>query len=151
MLEHMILPFYRYTDFHGRSRRKEFWSFAVLNVLVMAILVSLAFSTGFSHRALIQHAEFAGSLGIATIAFFAILGMYSLATLVPSVAVNVRRLHDRDMSGWWCLAFVVLGMVPVIGWVASIFYLVMMVLPGTPGANRFGEDPRDPAGSQMFV
>ncbi|MCJ2187819.1 DUF805 domain-containing protein [Novosphingobium sp. 2638] len=151
MLEHMILPFYRYADFQGRSRRMEFWSFAVLNVVVMAVLASLAFSTGFSHRVLLQRAEFGGRLGIAAIAFFAILGIYSLATLVPSIAVNVRRLHDRDMSGWWCLGFVVLGVVPVFGWIASICYLVIMFLPGTPGANRFGEDPKDPAGSQIFI
>ncbi|MEJ2409657.1 MAG: DUF805 domain-containing protein [Novosphingobium sp.] len=151
MLEHMILPFYRYADFRGRSRRMEFWSFALLNGVVMTVLVSLAVSTGFSQRALIQRAEFGGSLGIAAIAFFAILAMYGLATLVPSVAVNVRRLHDRNMSGWWCLGFVLLGVIPVFGWITSICYLVIMFLPGTEGPNLYGEDPKDPANSQIFV
>ena len=151
MLEYMIMPFYRYADFAGRSRPMEFWAFAFLNVFVTAVLASLAFSTGLSHRALIQRAEFGGTLGIATIALFAILGMYSLAALIPSIAVNVRRLHDRGMSGWWCLGFVVLGIVPVFGWMTSIAYLVMMSLPGTQGPNRFGEDPKDAAGAEMFV
>ncbi|MCJ2178157.1 DUF805 domain-containing protein [Novosphingobium album (ex Hu et al. 2023)] len=149
VLEHMILPFYRYADFRGRSRRKEFWSFGLLNIGVVAILAGLVFSTGFSHRALIQRAEFGGTLGIGTTAFFAILGIYSLAALVPSVAVNVRRLHDRGMSGWWCLGFVVLGVIPFLGWITSIGYLVVMSLPGTSGTNRFGDDPRDQAGLEV--
>jgi len=82
MLEHMITPFYRYADFTGRSRRLEFWSFALLNLIVTAVLVSLALSTGLSYRAILQRAEFGGGLGVATIAFFAILGMYSLAVLI---------------------------------------------------------------------
>ena len=151
MLEYMILPFYRYAEFSGRSRRMEFWSFAFLNFIMMGILVGLAVSTGFSFRALIQSAQFSGDLGAATIAFFAILGMYGVATLVPSMAVHVRRLHDRDMSGWWCLGFVLLGLLPFIGWISNIVYLAIMFLPGSSGPNRYGEDPREPAGSQIFV
>ncbi|MCT2398881.1 DUF805 domain-containing protein [Novosphingobium mangrovi (ex Huang et al. 2023)] len=151
MLEYMIMPFYRYADFSGRARRMEFWSFAFLNFIVTSILVTLAFSTGFSHRALIRKAEFGGSLGIAAIAFFAILAMYSLAVLIPLIATNVRRLHDRNMSGWWCLAFVVLGVIPVFGWIGSIAYLVIMFLPGTAGPNRYGEDPKAPDGSEVPI
>jgi uncharacterized membrane protein YhaH (DUF805 family) len=151
MLDYMIMPFYRYADFTGRSRRLEFWSFAFLNFIVTSVLVSLAFSTGLSHGAIIRKAEFDGSLGMATIAFFAILGMYSLAVLVPMTAANVRRLHDRNMSGWWCLGFVVLGTVPFVGWVSSVAYLVIMFLPGTAGPNRYGEDPKDPGGSGIFA
>lgn len=151
MLEHMITPFYRYADFTGRSRRLEFWSFALLNLIVTAVLVSLALSTGLSYRAILQRAEFGGGLGVATIAFFAILGMYSLAVLIPSVAVNVRRLHDRNLSAWWYLGFIALNVVPVIGWGSNIAYLVLMALPGTSGPNRFGEDPKDPAASEVFT
>lgn len=147
----MILPFFRYADFGGRSRRLEFWSFALMNFLVMAVLVGLAFSTGFSNRALIQRVEFGGNIGVAAIAFFAILGMYGLAIVVPSVAVSVRRLHDRGISGWWCLGFILLGLVPVLGWITSIGYLVIMSLPGNAGANRFGADPKGPAGSGIFA
>ncbi|KHK92592.1 DUF805 domain-containing protein [Novosphingobium malaysiense] len=151
MLEHMITPFYRYADFTGRSRRREFWSFALLHLVITSVLVSLAISTGFSYRVLLQRAEFGGSLGVAAIAFFGILAMYALAVLVPTVAVNVRRLHDRDLSGWWCLGFVVLGAVPLLGWIGNVAYLVLMAMPGTEGANRYGNDPRDPEVPEIFV
>ena len=54
----------------------------------------------------------------------------SLGLLLPSIAVTVRRFHDRDMSGWWYLGFIVAGMIPVVGWIASIALLVIMALPG---------------------
>lgn len=151
MLEYMIMPYYRYVEFKGRSRRLEFWGFALLNSIVMAILAGLAFSTGLSHRALIQSAPFTGNLGGATTALFAILGMYGLATLIPGIAVNVRRLHDRDMSGWWLPGFMLLGLLPFVGWISSIAYVVLMFLPGTSGANRFGDDPKDPDGAAIFA
>ena len=52
-----------------------------------------------------------------------------LAFILPSIAVSVRRLHDRDLSGW----FYLLGFVPFGGLVLFIFY----ILPGTPGPNRY--------------
>jgi uncharacterized membrane protein YhaH (DUF805 family) len=78
-------------------------------------------------------------------------GLYLLFILVPGIAVTVRRLHDREMSGWWYLGFTVLGMIPVVGWIASIAFLVIMFLPGTPGYNRFGEDPKDLGGAEVFA
>ncbi|SFF94627.1 Uncharacterized membrane protein YhaH, DUF805 family [Novosphingobium sp. CF614] len=151
MLQYMFMPFQRYVDFAGRSRRMEYWSFALLNLIVMTVLVGLAFSTGFSYRALIAGGNFGAGLGIATISFFAILGIYWLAVLVPTIAVTVRRLHDRDMSGWWYLGFIVLGLLPLVGWLASIAFLVITFLPGTAGPNRYGEDPKDPSGSEIFA
>ena len=59
------------------------------------------------------------------------------AGYTAAVTVNVRRLHDTDHSGWWLL-LPLLSPVPVVGAVASIWYFVLTVLPGTPGANRFG-------------
>ena len=54
--------------------------------------------------------------------------------ILASLSVQVRRLHDTDKSGWWSL----LGIIPLIG---SIILLIMCVFEGTPGTNRFGEDP----------
>jgi uncharacterized membrane protein YhaH (DUF805 family) len=55
------------------------------------------------------------------------------------------------MSGWWYLGFVVANFIPFIGFIASIAYLVLMVLPGTSGANRFGADPKDPYAEDVFA
>lgn len=59
----------------------------------------------------------------------------SLVLLLPSLAVGVRRLHDTDRTGWWLL----IGVVPIIG---AIVLIVFFVLDSTPGANRFGPNPK---------
>ena len=66
---------------------------------------------------------------------FGLLGaLFLLITAVPSLAVSIRRLHDIDRSGWWSLLIVI----PFLG---TIWLLVLFCLKGTPGENRFGEDP----------
>jgi uncharacterized membrane protein YhaH (DUF805 family) len=55
------------------------------------------------------------------------------------------------MSGWWYLGVVVLSMIPLIGMLVGLAFLVLMLLPGTPGANRFGPDPKDPSGTEVFA
>lgn len=62
------------------------------------------------------------------------LSVFYLFTIIPSLAVSVRRLHDSDKSGWWLL----LSFVPAGALVLFIFYL----LDGTPGSNRHGPDPK---------
>jgi uncharacterized membrane protein YhaH (DUF805 family) len=59
---------------------------------------------------------------------------FAIATFVPFLAVAVRRLHDSDRSGWWLLV----GLIPVIGWIVNI---VQLCRAGTPGPNRFGDMP----------
>jgi len=67
-----------------------------------------------------------------------------LALLVPAIAVQVRRFHDQDKSGW----FVLLAFIPIIG---SIAVLVFMCLSGTDGPNRFGNDPKNPTNADVFA
>lgn len=62
-------------------------------------------------------------------------GLYSLAVLIPYLAVSVRRLHDTDRSGWWILV----NIIPLIGW---IIYLVFLCSDSKPGENRFGANPK---------
>ncbi len=61
--------------------------------------------------------------------------IYSLAVLVPSLAVTVRRLHDTDRTGWWLL----IGLIPIIG---AIVLLVFTLLDSTPGDNKYGANPK---------
>lgn len=98
-----------YVNFQGRATRTQFWMFVLFNFIAVVILCVLAFV-------------------IPALSF--LLSVYQIALLLPTLAIQVRRLHDTDRSGWWIL----LGFLPVIGGlVLFIFYL----LPGTPGANRF--------------
>lgn len=124
-MEWMLMPLKRYADFSGRSRRKEYWMFTLMNFIVAIVLygmiiAGLDFTTG--------DLSAVGMLGAG------LLVIYALAILVPSLAVQVRRFHDQDKSGW----FVLLGFIPAVG---GLIVLVFMCLPGTPGSNQYGPDP----------
>ena len=71
-----------------------------------------------------------GLLGIKWLA-----SIYSLAVLVPSIAVSVRRLHDTGRSGWWLL----IGLVPLIG---SLWLIVLLCLDSQPETNKWGANPK---------
>lgn len=111
-----LLALSRWQDFSGRSRRREYWTFTVVSWL-LAVAVSLAAGT------------IADSLSMVLLLVFA------LALIVPSLALQVRRLHDTDKSGWWFLV----ALVPFIG---GIVLFVLNCIEGTRGANRFGADPK---------
>jgi uncharacterized membrane protein YhaH (DUF805 family) len=124
-MEWMLMPLKRYADFSGRSRRKEYWMFTLMNFIVAIVLygmiiAGLDFTTG--------DLSAVGMLGAG------LLVIYALAILVPSLAVQVRRFHDQDKSGW----FILLGFIPAVG---GLIVLVFMCLPGTPGSNQYGPDP----------
>jgi uncharacterized membrane protein YhaH (DUF805 family) len=116
----------RYADFNGRSRRKEYWMFALLNLLIVVgiIIVGGLFGSMSSDPA----SMLAGPGAI-------LLIIYALGIFIPSLAVQVRRFHDQDKSGW----FVLLNFIPYLG---GIVVLVFMCLEGTRGDNRFGPDPK---------
>lgn len=158
-MEWMILPFKRYADFTGRSRRMEFWMFQLLNFIVAAVLVgpfmvsviNASIAAGgqpASDQAIVEELM-AGGMGLSMIGMM-LYGIYGLAIIIPSIAVTVRRLHDRDMSGWWYLGVVVATFIPLVGFLASIAFLVIMFLPGTDGDNRFGPDPKNPYSEDVF-
>ncbi len=116
-----FVPFGRYFEFSGRSRRKEYWWFTLL---VGPLAVFLAF---------IATASF-GQVVVPESQLRAILPVLVLIALaLPYMSVNVRRLHDIDRSGWWLL----LSIIPFGGLLLLYFH----VKPGTRGLNRFGPDP----------
>jgi uncharacterized membrane protein YhaH (DUF805 family) len=107
----------KYAVFSGRARRTEYWMFVLINVIVAIVLAVIDAVLG-TH----------GVLG----------GIYSLAVLIPGIAVTVRRLHDTDRTGWWVL----IALVPVIG---VIVLLVFLLQDSQPGANQFGPNPKETA------
>ena len=150
-MEYMWLPLKRYFEFTGRSRRKEFWMFALLNIIVYVVLIILAFGTGGAadfmtadpDDPMALYSSMFGGLGI-------LIAIWGLATFIPSIAVSVRRLHDRDMSGWWYLGVIVASLIPFVGALVSIGFLILMALPGTEGPNRFGQDPKGGVDPTVF-
>jgi uncharacterized membrane protein YhaH (DUF805 family) len=154
-MEWMLLPLRRYAEFSGRSRRMEYWMFQLLNFLVMLFAGALILSgvpwDAFRDPNLGGAALGDSQPGVLLWVGVVLLCLWFLAVLIPGIAVTVRRLHDRDMSGWWYLGFAVMGVIPFVGWIASIAFLVIMCLPGTSGENRFGSDPLDPYQAEVFA
>ncbi len=109
----------QYATFSGRARRKEYWFFMLFNLLftVGLTVLDMVFGT--------YNAEMGwGALSL----------VYTLAVLLPSLAVTVRRLHDSGKAGWWIL----LVFIPVIG---GIIMLVLMCLDSKPD-NEYGPNPK---------
>ena len=115
----MFEAFTKYAQFSGRSRRKEFWLFYLLITIATIVLTFIDISIG----------SFDAVSG-----FGLLSGIFTLAIIVPSLAVSVRRLHDTDRSGWWLL----LSIIPLLG---TIVLVVFWCLRGTQGPNEFGDDP----------
>jgi len=102
--------------FEGRIGRKAYW-FAVVVLFAAGLAASLV------DKLLFADPDSVLSLVVALVSF------------VASIAVGVKRWHDRDKSGWWVLII----LVPLIGWIWTI--VENGFLPGTPGPNRYGPDP----------
>jgi uncharacterized membrane protein YhaH (DUF805 family) len=155
----MLMPYRRYAEFSGRSRRKEYWMFTLFLFLVGIVFNILMMTMGFSAANMMAMNRYGAGdpaavfqgFGTGFWVLIAIYMVFVLATLIPSLAVSVRRLHDRDMSGWFLLLFVVLFMIPLVNFIAAIAYLVLMCLEGTKGPNKYGPDPLDSTGSEVFA
>lgn len=114
-----------YTNFSGRARRSEYWFiqlFLILTNLAVAA-IDLALMNGDLERFIAN-----GGGGIVGL-------IWILATIVPAVAVLVRRLHDTSRSGWWAL----IGLLPIVG---GIILLVFTVQDSNAGDNTYGASPK---------
>jgi len=149
-MDWMLMPLRRYAEFSGRSRRKEYWMFALLVMIVYAVSGGLMMSALWP----LMTAGITPDPASFTAGFWVgagVLGLFTLAIFVPAIAVTVRRLHDRDLSGWWYLGVVIIGQVPYLGALVNLGFLVLMALPGTPGPNRFGPDPKGGDSYEAFA
>jgi uncharacterized membrane protein YhaH (DUF805 family) len=109
-----------YAGFTGRARAREYWSFYLINIVIFFALL------GLDHLFLSVDAE--TGLGLLS-------GLYGVGTLLPSIAVAVRRLHDTGRHGGWLLV----GLVPVVGG-AVLLYLLTRDSQG--GSNSYGANPK---------
>lgn len=105
----------KYAQFSGRASRREFWGFVLVNIL-LSILVGIVGSI-----LRIQNA---------------LSALYSLALLLPSLAVGVRRLHDTNRSGWWLL----ISLIPFLG---AIVLIIFFIEESSAGNNQYGTPPVD--------
>ena len=116
--------------------------FFLFNMLVYLVLGGAA-AVFFIARAASGDTSTDASVPVVGIVMVGLLVIFALATIIPSLAVQVRRFHDQDKSGW----FVLLGLIPYAG---GLILFIFMLLEGTRGPNQYGADPRDPCNSDVF-
>ena len=107
----------KYAVFDGRARRKEYWMFYLINIIISIVFNIILYASQ-------------QSTSIALIML-----LYTLAIFLPSLGVSIRRLHDTGRSGW----FVLISLIPLIG---AIILLVFLCQDSQPGANKYGENPK---------
>ena len=90
-----------YTKFDGRASRSEYWYFVLVNTIISIVLTAI---------------DYVLNIGLLS-------NLYSLAVLVPSIAVAVRRMHDVNKSGWFILI--------------PIYNLILAIRKGTAGPNKY--------------
>lgn len=120
-----------YRNFKGRARRSEYWFIQLFLVAtnLAAAVIDLALMDGDVDRFIAN-----GGGGIVGL-------IWILATIVPALAVLVRRLHDTNRSGWWAL----IGFVPILG---TIVILVFTVSDSDQSENRYGVSPKEESASE---
>jgi uncharacterized membrane protein YhaH (DUF805 family) len=104
--------FSNYVNFSGRACRSEYWYWVLFVILADIVAGIIDYLLGMQ----------------------IVSSLFGLVTLLPGIAVSIRRLHDLDRTGWWIL----LALIPLIGW---IILLIWYISKGTDGPNRFGPDP----------
>lgn len=110
----------KYAVFNGRARRKEYWYFYLFYMLIYIALIIIDVVAG----------VFSAEAGIGLLS-----GIYTIALLIPGIAVGVRRLHDTNRSGWWLL----IGLIPIIG---AILLIVFLASDSKPEENQYGPNPK---------
>ncbi|MFC4452253.1 DUF805 domain-containing protein [Deinococcus sonorensis] len=120
-----------YATFTGRARRREYWMFSLINGIIIILLEVLLMVGGFS----MTGASADGSVSPIAWVGIALMSVYTLGVLVPSLAVSVRRLHDTGRTGW-------LYLITLIPFVGSLILLVFLVQDSQPGDNKWGPNPK---------
>jgi uncharacterized membrane protein YhaH (DUF805 family) len=117
-VEAIKICFNKYVDFQGRACRAEYWWWTLFAIIVSVVIEVL---------------EGLGN-SVSGTQIFSILGLASLALVLPGIAVSVRRLHDLGKSGWWFL----IALIPLVG---PIILIVWFAGRGAEGNNEYGANP----------
>jgi uncharacterized membrane protein YhaH (DUF805 family) len=136
-----------YAGFRGRARRREYWMFALVNAIIGIALAGIGKLTNMPQTGTFGIGMSRNGLGVFGIGVFSspiLVQAYALATFLPFLAVEIRRLHDTGRTGWWWL----FGLVPVLG---QIVLVIFCAAHGAAGDNRYGPDPKVVGQSQVKI
>ena len=133
----------KFAKFSGRARRKEYWSVVLFDAIIYIVLYGII-GAGFAQigdmsaftdpRLLVQ------AMGQSPLILIGggLLIIWGLISILPGLGLMVRRLHDIGQTGWWLLAIVIVGVIPYLGFISAIAVLVIALIKGQPGENKYG-------------
>jgi len=131
-----ILALKKYATFEGRASRKEYWMFVLFNLI-------FTFQAFVLDNALNQMFDLIiGPSGRGIIS-----ALYTLAVVIPGLAVLVRRLHDVGQSGWWIL----IGVIPLVNLIGVWLLLYWLVKDSDPEQNQYGPNPKKQGAEQQVA
>ncbi|MDR2653138.1 MAG: DUF805 domain-containing protein [Prevotellaceae bacterium] len=165
-MEYYIKALQHYADFSGRASRKEYWMFVlvhclvILGLFVFALILGMMLTPAYSQEIPVQGSTAVGHNTFIPFGGLLIL-LYLLGTMIPALAVAVRRLHDINKNGWWILTGLApsvihnimlygfginnIGLVLLMSFISTagcIWLLVLLCIDGAAGDNRYGHDPK---------
>ena len=179
-MEWVLMPLKRYAEFSGRSRRTEYWAWVLMQVVVWIALWTLFVVVANVTIFTLGDSVDPAALGAGVLILFGLYLLVWLFLLIPSLAVTVRRLHDSNRSGWWVVgpalpyalgwialiaalgegkpalspAAASLAMIAILAFLLAMLFgvvlLVLTLLDGTPGANKYGPDPKGRSAASVF-
>ena len=117
-----VMGMKNFLQFTGRSRRSEYWYFALVFVPILLLLAFIEISLGWRGEG--------SGLGPLT-------GLFAVVMFLPNLALSIRRLHDTGRSGWWIL----IGFVPILGVIALLYFYAS---EGDAETNAYGPNPKNP-------
>ena len=124
-----------YANFNGRARRSDYWYVALAEAVIgmvfgifAGIIMAIVYNVTWDDEVMAVVGAIAGG----------ILGLYSLATIVPHLSLTVRRLHDIGKGG----VYLLLGLIP--GGIGNIIILVFCCTDSQPGINQYGTSEKYP-------
>lgn len=118
-MNYFIDAYKNYATFSGRANRAQYWYFVLFYIVISIILALVDLFLGTAED-------------ITDTGFFG--GIFALASLIPTIAIATRRLHDIGRSGWWQLII----LIPIIGFIVLVFFLASR---GNEGENKYGAKP----------
>ena len=128
-IQYFIEGFKNCAEFKGRVNRSEYWLFMLYWVICYFLLVAIENSMGlnkidfsnYSFSKYIPLLQYSKKVGVLTL-------LYRPVTFLPSLSISVRRLHDRNISGWWSLLFIT----PL-----GLLLLIPLIMKGNAKINKY--------------
>jgi uncharacterized membrane protein YhaH (DUF805 family) len=139
--------------YRGRISRGKYWTAALIYIAIMIVLIALGFimvGNSLLETSGEDAEDIVAGLVSKGIGYVLIVIVVYIPLVISGVFVGIKRLHDRDKSGWWLLVFYLLPVIlsghgailSLVSFAVSIWGLVELgILRGTAGPNKYGPDP----------